>query len=520
MFINFAENMTSSVSYPFRRDCGILLILLLFSFVLIMVGSRDGWLRMPTGTIDTIWYQMAGKAWMEGLVPYQDFSDSKGPLLWLIYGIGYLLTPHSFHGVALIEILFYWLNFYVLYRTGLLLMKDSPKALLAAMCMAIFYFFPGVHGEVLTEDYCHLFNSIILYILVQGLCRNRFRKKYALWLGVCSGCTLLIKYSYFLTTGVPILLLFIFIVRRGGGAVRFLAGYMAGFCLTVLPFVIYFLAVGAFGNFVTEYFVNTGSSILVGKEVVEEHYGDVKHRWPLNIWYLYRPLYHLPEYMRYGLLALVVTIFKFRDYRRFLLTLIVWYAASVILFAVLNQGRYFLSLGVFIFPGIAALFSPIKRMKTDGAVISGACVLALLTILNSYFPFGEFYYIKQDYVHNVMKQDIADIINRRERETGHPPTITFYYCGDLGETLATNALPGTKYWSQQFGMTEEMLKEYGESIFRERPDFVVIDSIETDPDAHRKLEAGGYELVTKYNDVPAIPGIEPNPRYLYVRRDP
>ena len=29
---------------------------------------------------------------MNGMVPYVDFTDSKGPSLWLIYGIGYLLS--------------------------------------------------------------------------------------------------------------------------------------------------------------------------------------------------------------------------------------------------------------------------------------------------------------------------------------------------------------------------------------------------------------------------------------------
>jgi len=33
-------------------------------------------------------------------VPYVDFIDSKGPLLWLIYGVGYVITPHSFIGEA------------------------------------------------------------------------------------------------------------------------------------------------------------------------------------------------------------------------------------------------------------------------------------------------------------------------------------------------------------------------------------------------------------------------------------
>ena len=45
------------------------------------------------GHNDSAWFFMCGKAVMNGLTPYVDFTDSKGPLLWLIYGIGYLRAP-------------------------------------------------------------------------------------------------------------------------------------------------------------------------------------------------------------------------------------------------------------------------------------------------------------------------------------------------------------------------------------------------------------------------------------------
>jgi hypothetical protein len=42
---------------------------------------------------------MCGKALLNGMVPYVDFSDSKGILLWFIYGIGYLIDNYSDVGV-------------------------------------------------------------------------------------------------------------------------------------------------------------------------------------------------------------------------------------------------------------------------------------------------------------------------------------------------------------------------------------------------------------------------------------
>lgn len=76
------------------------LVLFLFSFFLLTFLSPDSFLtHLCTMREDSAWFFTAGKAWMEGMTPYIDFADSKGPLLWLIYGIGYLLSPTSYIGV-------------------------------------------------------------------------------------------------------------------------------------------------------------------------------------------------------------------------------------------------------------------------------------------------------------------------------------------------------------------------------------------------------------------------------------
>ena len=43
--------------------------------------------------------------------PYLDFADSKGLLLWLIYGIGYLISPTSYIGVFWLSIIAYTITF-------------------------------------------------------------------------------------------------------------------------------------------------------------------------------------------------------------------------------------------------------------------------------------------------------------------------------------------------------------------------------------------------------------------------
>lgn len=66
-------------------------ILLLWTIVLQLFCNIDSYLYAQIGQFDSAAFFMCGKAMMNGLVPYADFADSKGVLLWFIYGLGYLL---------------------------------------------------------------------------------------------------------------------------------------------------------------------------------------------------------------------------------------------------------------------------------------------------------------------------------------------------------------------------------------------------------------------------------------------
>lgn len=84
-----------------------ILLFFVYSFVLLFFLSSDSYLYDLHYHMDSECFFICGKAWMKGMIPYVDFTDSKGPLLWFIYGIGYLLSHHSYVGVFWISIFFY-----------------------------------------------------------------------------------------------------------------------------------------------------------------------------------------------------------------------------------------------------------------------------------------------------------------------------------------------------------------------------------------------------------------------------
>ena len=54
---------------------------------------------------DDLIFQIIGKYWAKGFLPYVDIWDHKGPLLFLLNAIGYFLTGGK-EGVFLVQILF------------------------------------------------------------------------------------------------------------------------------------------------------------------------------------------------------------------------------------------------------------------------------------------------------------------------------------------------------------------------------------------------------------------------------
>lgn len=95
-----------------KEDWKIFGLFFIFIFILFFFISSDSYTHDLWYKNDSAWFYMCGKAWMNGMIPYVDFSDSKGPLLFLIYGIGYLLSPRNYLGIFWISVFWYAVVFF------------------------------------------------------------------------------------------------------------------------------------------------------------------------------------------------------------------------------------------------------------------------------------------------------------------------------------------------------------------------------------------------------------------------
>ena len=137
-----------------RKQSEFNIFLLIFAFVCLILfwTSRNSYTHDFFTNIDNAWYFTCGKSWMLGLQPYLDFADSKGPLLWLIYGIGYLVSPQSYISVFWLECLFSATTLFFMYKTAKCLSGKTCLSLAATLASSLFLY-NALHFETKAEDF-------------------------------------------------------------------------------------------------------------------------------------------------------------------------------------------------------------------------------------------------------------------------------------------------------------------------------------------------------------------------------
>ena len=426
---------------------------------------------------------MAGKAWMNGLVPYVDFADSKGPLLWLIYGVGYLLSHYSYVGVFWLSVLWYTATLFIAYKLCRLFTGKEVAAVSVA-AMPFLMFCTLYHFEIRAEDFCYPFVMFSLYACCRVLRdRDSDRKTYlrlSAAMGACCMCCVLIKYNIGAMVGSLMLVVLYMATRHGAGRQSFL-GMVAGFVVPAVPFIVCFLIYGNLGAFVQEYFLNTFETIA--NVTRGKANGEMAPGW---LW-------------RWSLVGIALV---------FLLLGIVWFSRRYKIGYWIAACLFFfrLCLGVIIpFPHYfqtLILFSLFFIVATADFVFEKAPALkrysVALCILAAAVVIGWNLYNRQPRYTKMASQRqewyrAECFIAQMEK-----PKVMYKWT-DAGYSILAGSIPACRYWIRQSGVIAEMVEERKKALREQKADFVILYGSHTDEDVEF-LEEYGYVF---YMDKPA-----------------
>ena len=127
------------------------------SFCFLTICSRSSFIYLFNNWDDSNSYFTMGKMMMNGGVIYRDLFDQKGPLLYFIYGLGYLLSHTSFSGVFLIEIISFTIFLLAVYKIANLYLNHKFSMFILPLTAFPYLSQKVSIGEVVQKNFVFLF---------------------------------------------------------------------------------------------------------------------------------------------------------------------------------------------------------------------------------------------------------------------------------------------------------------------------------------------------------------------------
>ncbi|MCQ2229480.1 MAG: glycosyltransferase family 39 protein [Bacteroidales bacterium] len=403
--------------------------------------------------------------------PYIDFSDSKGPLLWLIYGLGYLIDNTSYVGVFWITCIFYFITFNFAYK--LAKMYVDKRESFIVMSIVAFAYINTFHNQVRAEDFCHIFVMSCLYYMMKWLITGQY-KTTSVCIGIAFGGCLLIKYNIAAMILVfPLIMLVKQISeKKYNEMATMIVITTVSSVAIVAPFAGYLAYRDCLKACIDEYFLTTYSTIsLPYNEAIASIIKDV---WSLAGIFSLHPTKH---YLRLICLLYIIAIYYFckrhkhTNYLPFIASIVFLFINSLHAF---NYYFNIFSSWIIFLPIIYLNKAEDKNKKIIQIIHKDKkgpfIILLIITVL---IPLKCIIHYHNEW--GLSKSKRRNGFYKCEyviQQIDHPTIV--YNNFDVGMGILGNALPGCKYWAHQLSATDEMEQDRFADIERKKPDFIVV----------------------------------------------
>ena len=467
-------------------DTKVLLLFMLWSFFIQLFLSNDSPFFGLAHRIDSAWFYMEGKAFLYGLRPYVEFTDFKGPIIWLFYGIGWLISPLDYHGMYVVSGVLYAVTLFFNYKTANVFLQSEKRSLAATLPMIFVYFFPWFHFETRSEDLMLPFVAISLYALFKRLyAEERDDRADFMMLGGCFTVLVLMKYNVAAVQGVMILVaLWDQYKHKRGLALPF--GWMIIISVVIAaPFIIYFIATDTLGAFFHNYFVLACETVTLENSDSPSYMQDLA-----GILADYRKIVFIVVVFVSGMLLSL----KLKRYKYVPVAIAMLFIAMMTRHNVWNY-YYGVCYTFVLYLFIVVLLAYNKQTRRVGYGLLTAYII--LYCLYGNLIIGE---LRQNtiFTHNddrVAFQEISDVM----KGVDHPRLLS-YECQEFGFGVMYGALPAGDQFAYPNGGTPPMIRDHRKILTDRKADFVVTYCRDDQPEklkVLREIEAAGYELRLK-----------------------
>lgn len=430
---------------------------------------------------DTNSFFTMGKAMAKGVSIYKDLFEQKGPFLYLIYGIGYLISNKNFFGVYLLEITSFAMFLKVVGQI-LDIVRIEHKKIFLVILTGIITTSVSFYSGGSAEEFCLPFIAYCIYSLYKMYNGIETKLKDFLINGIFCGFVLLIKFNLIcFWFGFAIICLIYYrkkhLIKKG---LYFILGLM----IPIILFLIYFIHKKNLIGFIDAYFIKNTlnyNNIKIGFSTSIEKLLD-------GTIYFLTPGFGFVKNILLTTTCLISFIYAKK--RKILLkTLLVFIFPYILICCQNNWYKYYnLPFAVFSIFGLIYLFEKGFFSNILTKIIATIMIIGLFIIgENSYVLISR----KEDYA----QYRLSKIVEQYEDQS-----VLNYGIIDQGLYLRTNKIPNIKYYhTMNFNNFKEMENEQEEYIKDKKTNFIVCASAKNKDNcySYNKNMQKNYKLIAK-----------------------
>ncbi|WP_026509729.1 glycosyltransferase family 39 protein [Butyrivibrio sp. LC3010] len=249
------------ISNCFKNDkCILFFKCCLAAFCVLSICTKSSFLYPINNWGDAGCYYIQGRGILEGMVPYRDLAEQKGPAIFFVYSLGLLLSKSSFIGIFLIEIICaaFFLFFSIKIVEIFFDVNTYEFGIAALLAASVYSSYVNRHGGGPEEMSLALF-SYMLYLAVRYVVKNKLpAANEMIMLGICAGLLFWTKYTL---CGIYIALLIFMLIHsiKEKEAKAFwlqIAYFVLGCIIISIPILLFFAVNGSLMDLFINYFYN------------------------------------------------------------------------------------------------------------------------------------------------------------------------------------------------------------------------------------------------------------------------
>ncbi|MCK5129345.1 MAG: hypothetical protein KAQ68_05820 [Clostridiales bacterium] len=426
------------------------IIIALFGILTLLFCTKNSPLFYFNDWVDVNSFFTVGKAMFNGKVLYKDIFEQKGPVLYLIHGIGYLISNTTFIGVFIIEAMSFSVLMIYCYKLLKLFYSDTISligtAILPFFILSSKYF---CHGGS-AEEYILCLQMVALYHIMYYFKTAYYEKtinlKHIFVNGSLFSLTFLIKYNIAVFWVLPILTMIIsmLINRQYKDVLKSVAMFLLGCSVIIAPILIYFIANNALADFINIYFIfnvkfYTGPLLFTGSVTF--------------LIYIFKNLMALIAAFKIEYIAILIGIFYFiifvkgiKWWQRILIAGNFGIVFSTIFYNGTSHPYYSMGISIFIvfmLMAVCKIIELIKLPQKGFAVTLIMIVMFGITLFRNPYHSVSRVFSKENTTGKV-QLEFAEIMNKEQN-----PTLLNYGFLDGGFFTTADIIPNIRFFQRQ-----------------------------------------------------------------------